>query len=88
MVLVVVERTFPQPVAFDEVQAMEEAVAWCLQQHDVRFLHSYCSLDRLRMVCVYEAPDAEAVRTVNRTGGLPFDRVWTADLVEGGGRLG
>jgi hypothetical protein len=30
------------------------------------------------MACVYEAPDAEAVRATQRTGKLPFDRIWPA----------
>ena len=30
------------------------------------------------MICLYRAPDAEAVRKANRTAGLPFDRVWPA----------
>jgi hypothetical protein len=33
------------------------------------------------MICVYEAPDAEAVRKANTTAKLPFERVWSASLI-------
>lgn len=76
--LVVVERTFEAPVDFEAVQRTEERVAWCLEQHGVRYVGSLLSRDRRRMVCLYHAPDAEAVRAVNRVSGVPADRVWTA----------
>src|SRR3970040_964899 len=37
---------------------------WCLKQHGVHHLRSYLSPDKRRMICIFEAPDAEAVRTV------------------------
>jgi hypothetical protein len=80
MELVVVERSFPEPVEFFDVQAMEDRFSWCLEMRNVRFLHTYFSADRQRMMCVYEAPDAESVRDANRQAGLPFERVWTATL--------
>lgn len=80
MELVVVERTFSESVDFEAIEAMEARVGWCLEQHRVRFLRSYLSNDGRRMLCLYEAPDAESVREVNRIGGLPFDSVWTATV--------
>ncbi|MBZ0252845.1 MAG: DUF4242 domain-containing protein, partial [Candidatus Methylomirabilis sp.] len=50
--------------------------------HNVRLLRSYVSPDRLRMICLFEAPDAESVRIANRKAGLPVDRVWTASVHE------
>jgi len=82
MALIVVERSFPEPVEFATLQAAEDALAWCLEQHEVRFLRSYFARDRRHMVCLYEAPDAEAVRIVQRQGNLPFDRAWTATCIE------
>lgn len=83
---VIVERSFDQPSVFEELQAAEDAVAWCLQQHRVRFVRSYLSLDGRSMVCVYEAPDADSVRETQRIGKLPFSRVWGANVVEPTGR--
>jgi len=76
--VVVVERSFPQPVEFQAIQALEEGGAWCLDLHRVRFLRTYFSLDRRRMLCLYQAPDAEAVRTAQKKIGMPFESVWPA----------
>lgn len=79
--LALVKRSFAAPVAFDDVQAMEDVGADCLNLHRVRFLRSYFSTDRKRMICLYEAPDVEAVRTANRQVGLPFEHIWGAQIV-------
>jgi hypothetical protein len=50
--------------------------------YDVRLLCSYLSADGCRTICVFQAPDAEAVRHANRQAGLAFERVWTATLHE------
>lgn len=73
---VLVERTFAQPVTFAEVQALEDAGAWCLDQHGVAFVRTYFANDRRRMLCRYRAPDAESVRITNRRLDLPFDAAW------------
>lgn len=82
---VVVERAFDEAKLFDELQRAEDAVAWCLEQHEVKFTRSYLSLDGRSMVCLYDAPDAEAVRETQRRGGLPFTRAWTATELTGTG---
>jgi len=75
---IIVERKFESPATFERLQVAEDAIAWCLTLHNVRFLRSYLSLDGLSMLCVYEAPDAQAVREAQRRGGLPFERAWPA----------
>ncbi len=80
--LVLVERTFGEPVHFADVQSQEERGAWCLDLHGVRFVHTLFSSDRQRMICIYEAPDAEAVRLANQKTRVPFDTVWTASILE------
>lgn len=76
MVLVVVERSFETEAAFDAVFDTGNS---CLALYNVRFLRSYGSPDKKRMMCLYDAPDAESVRQANRQGGKPFDRAWTAE---------
>ena len=73
---VLVRRGFAQPVTLDEIQALEDAGAWCLDARDVRFIRSFFSVDRKRMVCLYRAPDAEAVRQAQRQAGMPVEDVW------------
>ena len=73
---VVVERSFPAPVQFEDIAASEGAKAWCLETHGVSYAHTFFSLDRKRMLCFYEAPDAEAVRQAQREAAMPVDRIW------------
>lgn len=82
MPIVVVERTFDDPADIDELQAREDGAAWCLEAHGVTFLHTYFSTDRRRMLCFYEAPDAEAVRKSQKTAGMPVSGVWTVGALD------
>lgn len=81
MSVVVVERSFPQPVTFEDIQAIEDRRAWCLEASGVRFLRTYFSRDRRRMICLYEAPDADTVRLVQEEAGLPCKRAWASRIL-------
>ncbi|WP_448207168.1 nickel-binding protein [Azospirillum sp. sgz302134] len=86
--LVVVERSFAEPIGFDDVQAAEDRGAWCLSVNRVEFLASWLALDGRRMICLYDAPDADTVVRTNTRLGLPFDRVWSAGLYASGTSAG
>jgi hypothetical protein len=73
---VLVSRRFEKPAVFAHIQALEEAGAECLETHRVRFLRTFLSGDRRRMICLYRAPDAESVRIAQREAGMPVERVW------------
>jgi hypothetical protein len=75
-----VEKTFATPVTDEEIKRIGQRLDPCLEAHGARWMRSYVSRDRRRMVCVFEAPDAEMVRLSHRSAGVPFDRVWSADL--------
>lgn len=81
MEIVIVERVFAQPVAAETLQARLQTIEGCHTAHRVRFLRTLLSADGLRAICEYEAPDAEAVRAVNRQLNTPFERVWTATVI-------
>ncbi len=81
MSVVIVERVFPEPVTQDEIQAGEDRAAGCHEDYQVRFLKTYVARDRKRVVCVYEAPDAESVRTVQETADLPYEKLWPAKAI-------
>jgi hypothetical protein len=85
--LVIVERSFAEPVAFEELQAREDRGAWCLEAHRVRFHRTYFSTDRRRMLCLYCAPDAEAVRLAQHKAGMPVEHVWSAQQIAPGPEL-
>ena len=48
--------------------------------HGATWMRSYLSNDRRRMVCHFEAADAEAARESYRAAGVKFERVWAANL--------
>lgn len=78
---VLVERSFEAPVQLEQIQALEDAAAWCLQSHRVKFARTFFSTDRKRMLCLYEAPDAESVRLAQREAAMPLDAVWAFDRI-------
>jgi hypothetical protein len=84
MSVVVVERSFGEAALFEELEAAEGAVSWCLKQYDVRPIVSYLSADGLRMLCIYEAPDAEAVKGTQDRGDLPYDHIWSSTFFGNG----
>jgi len=73
---VIVERSFSAPDTFERLKAIVDTKAWCLEQHRVNWARSFLSSDGRRMLCLYEAPDAESVRLAQREAELPVDTVW------------
>jgi len=73
---VAVLRHFEDPVSLEEIQAIEDAGAWCLETRRVKFLRTYFSVDRKNMVCLYRAPDAESVRAAQDQARMPLEQVW------------
>lgn len=82
MTRLIVERSFSDPLTDDERVRMFGRLGGCLEQRDARWIRSVVSADRRRMFCEFEAPDADAVRTAHRLAGVPFERVWPADVLE------
>jgi hypothetical protein len=74
---VIVERSFDAPVTLDEIQAIEDGSAWCLETRNVKFVRTFFSTNRQRMICLYAAPDAESVRSAQHEAGMPVERVWS-----------
>ena len=77
----IVERSFDPPLTRDDLDGIERRMASCLDLYNVRWIRSFWSADRGRMVCEYEAPDAASVRKVQDEAGANFDRVWSTDVL-------
>lgn len=73
---VLVRRRFEQAVSVEQIQALEDASAWCLEARRVKFVRTYFSTDGRRMICLYHAPDAESVRQAQRQANMPVEDVW------------
>ncbi len=78
MPIFVCDRVFTPPLTEEQFKAAGAKLAPCLEIREVRWLGSYFSADGSRSTCLYEAPNAEAIRQANHTGGAPFERVWEA----------
>ncbi len=80
MAALVLEQSFETPITPEELNDAAARVDKCLEAHGARWMRSYLSLDRKRMICEFEAADAEAVRASYRAAGVTFDGCWSADV--------
>ena len=79
---IVVERTFEMPQSDADMAAVANRERPCLEIYGVMWKRSLLSEDRRRLVCEYDAPDAESVRRVQREAEAQFDRIWIASVIE------
>jgi hypothetical protein len=80
MAILIVETTHEKPFTPELHGEAGKKLDPCLEAHGARWVRSYLSADKLRMVCHFEAPDAEAVRASYRTAEVKFDRCYSAEL--------
>src|SRR5579859_702210 len=80
MARVMMEHVYTEPLSDERYKASAERIDPCLEIRHAAWRRSSLSKDRLRMVCEFEAPDAESVRQAARAAGVQFERVWTADV--------
>lgn len=80
--VIVVEKQFESPLSDEEHAQLGKLLDGCLEIRDARWMRSYLSSDRRRMVCEFEAPDAQSVRDAYRAAGVSVERVWAAELYQ------
>lgn len=78
MSLVIVETLADKPLTPENPTDTDYQILDCLGARMGTWQYSLLSSDRLRMLCVFEAPDAEAVRESYAKAGGAFDRIWSA----------
>jgi len=73
-----VQRTFPEglqvPVNQDGDRGLQQIISRNAED-GVTWVCSYVSQDKTRTSCVYDAPNAEAIRKVATRNGLPVDHI-------------
>lgn len=79
---IVVERTFTTPQTDADMRRVADQERPCLAANQAKWKRSLLSSDRMRMVCEYEAADAETMRRIQREAGAEFDRVWIGEVIE------
>ena len=82
-VTVIVVTDFDPPISDATNQAMGERVFSCLAAQHASWVRTYLSIDRRRMVCNFEGPDADTVRLILHMSKTEFGRAFRADLREG-----
>jgi len=81
MTRVLVEKHFDPPLTAEQWERDLQIGLPCHRAHDVRWVRSMLSRDRAKIICEFEAPDAETVRTSFRKSGLPYVRIWAIDFI-------
>ena len=79
--IILEHRLEERPFDIERFNAAQRDKLPCLTLHGVRHVISYVAPDGRKMICVFEAPDAEAVRRTARQLGYVYDRVWLARVV-------
>jgi hypothetical protein len=79
---IIVERSFDPPFTQSDLDAVSERIGGCLDLYGVRWIRSHYWADCRRMMCEYEAADAQSVRDVQNAARATFDRVWAAEIME------
>jgi hypothetical protein len=80
MARIIVEQVFTEPFTDERYAAFAKRLDPCIEVRNGAWRRSSLSTDRLRMACEFEAPDAESVREAHRAAGIPYERVWAANV--------
>jgi len=73
MPLFLVERNFAEDVMLDD--ATVSSIRHINDEIGIQWLYSFLSADKRKTYCLYEAPNAEAIRVAARRLSIPADIV-------------
>ena len=74
----VVEHEYKTPLTDEAHNEESRRAEPCLKQYGVTWKCSYLSLDRMKMICEFEADSAERIRDALRSADVAFVKVWPA----------
>ncbi len=80
-----VERTFPDGFA---LPMNDEGAQTCLAVVEnnaldgVTWLHSFVTVDRKKLFCIYDAPSPEAIRSAADRNNIPVDRIMQVNMLD------
>jgi len=72
------EKTFPEPASDELVDTMRQAAEVCFEVNGMVRKVTYASADRLRFICVLEAPDQATAQRALESAGMAYERLWPA----------
>jgi len=77
-------RRFEKPIGVDYLHQAMEALGWCRKLYGVTPGIHFLAMDGRHSACIFDAPDAEAVRNVIRAGGQSEpEAVWPCTVHPG-----
>ncbi len=77
-------RRFEEPIGADYLHQAMEALSWCRKLYGVAPGIHFLAIDGRESACIFDAPDAEAVRSVIRAGGRSEpEAVWACTVHPG-----
>lgn len=85
MSLILVETAAEQPITFEWLSEADQRITPCLQEREATWQYSLLSSDRHRMICIYDAPDAEALRASYRKATVEFSKIYPVEIIEPAG---
>jgi len=71
-----IKRTFPACALDGLDRAAKDKVNAINAEHDVKWIHSYATADKITTFCIYEGPSEQAVRAAGTANGLPVDEIF------------
>jgi len=80
-----VQRTFPNGL---HIPSTPDGATSCLAvvgnnaDVSVTWLHSYVTEDKGTTYCIYDGPNAEAIRKAAQRNGLPVDRITKVNVLD------
>ncbi|MEE8519022.1 MAG: DUF4242 domain-containing protein [Dehalococcoidia bacterium] len=77
MALFIIERNFAEQLDLDRATALN--IVDVNDECGVHWVYSFLSADKKKTYCLYEAPNAEAIREAARRLGLPADVIIELD---------
>jgi len=81
-ILKVLEGSYPNGFTDEEWNEAQRLILACYEERGIEWVRSYASLDKTRVVCELNAPDAEVIQETHSKAGIPFDRVWCAEVLK------
>lgn len=81
MTLVIVETLANVLLEPEKLDDAHRQTLDCLAARHCKWRYSLLSSDRQRMICTFEAPDAESVRESYRRGGTFFSCIWAGEKI-------
>lgn len=82
MARILVETSYDPPMDQALWDELLERSLPCLTDRNITWHKTYLSRDRRRSICLLDATDADAVRAAYQRGNVPYDNIWSADLLD------